>query len=133
MMPAPPRCTFRAGSFGRHPLPQRRSQRRGPEAASEAESPKCTESESMRECTVRGPTQTLPTIRPTGGPANGLFRSSREPHHLLRRRRACRFSAAICSLLALQHAWQREVGEYAVHGTCKTDGVEEADAACAKH
>ena len=68
-----------------------------------------------------------------GGPANGFFRSAREPHHLLRRRRACRFSAAICSLLALQHAWQREVGEYAVHGACKTDGVEEADAACAKH
>ena len=29
-MPAPLRCTFRAGSFGRHPLPQRRSQRRWP-------------------------------------------------------------------------------------------------------
>ena len=30
MMPAPLRCTFRAVSFGRHPLPQRRSQRRWP-------------------------------------------------------------------------------------------------------
>ena len=77
--------------------------------------------------------RTLPTIRPTGRPGQRLFSSSREPSHLLGRRRACRFSPVICSLPALQHAWQREVGRDVVHGACEADGAEGADATCAKN
>ena len=70
-------------------------------ALREAIPPPCRQGES-------NPKPCRPSGR-QGGPANGLFRSSKEPNHLLGRRRACRFSAAICSLLALQHAWQCEV------------------------